>query len=100
MKGSSNKKLDFSVNCEKCHEKSVYQSNASSSQILKFSFLSFGCFICFGCLLQGWDRGGKHQLPTLSRRGDWEAWGMTVTCGDSGEHGARWSGIAAHRNAT
>jgi len=50
--------------------------------------------------IQGWDRGGKHQLPTLSRRGDWEAWGMTVTCGDSGEHGARWSGIAAHRNDT
>ena len=22
------KKLDFSVNCEKCHEKSDYQSNA------------------------------------------------------------------------
>ena len=26
--GSSNKKLDFSVNCEKCCEKSNYQTNA------------------------------------------------------------------------
>ena len=75
------------------------------SIILKHSTIQVSVitvFHCIGfvCVVQGWDRGGKHQLPTLSRRGDWEAWGMTVTCGDSGEHGARWSGIAAHRNDT
>jgi len=50
--------------------------------------------------IQGWDRAPKNQLPTLTRGGDWEPWGLTVTCGENDvmENGGRWSGIAVHRN--
>ena len=47
----------------------------------------------------GWDRAPKHLFPTLTRHGEWEAWGMSIVCGqDILENAGRWSGVAVSRN--
>ena len=47
----------------------------------------------------GWERAPKQLLPTLSRHGPSQAWGMTLVCGqDILESAGRWSGVAVHRN--
>ena len=47
----------------------------------------------------GWDRAPKRLWPTLTRKDDSEAWGLSVVCGqDILESGGRWSGIATRRN--
>ena len=74
---------------------------ASKILDLPFSFAgSSGAVGVSNGAILGWDRAAKHQMPTLTRRGDWEPWGMTVTCSEKDimENGARWSGIAVHRN--
>ena len=52
--GSSNKKLDFSVNCKKCREKRDFQSNASLFSSKTNNFIDII----------------EHTLENLSRDGD------------------------------
>jgi len=81
----------------------VEAMSSAASKILDLPY-TFSCTSSLGVpvngAIQGWDRAAKHQLPTLTRSGDWEPWGLTVTCGEKDimENGGRWSGIAVHRN--